>query len=130
MAEHKYAQLLRWIAEGKKLQWKASAGDWMSQSHEETLGEIASDMYGPGRYRLEPRTITINGREIEAPVQVDEVEESSWFIGDRGAVLPSEAYAKSYLCELAEIGRVFRSRDSAQAASDAITSLLLGKEAA
>lgn len=64
--EHKCAQVLRWIADGEEIQWQSSNGTWCEEEHGDALSSIAMDQYAPARYRLKPRTITVNGREIVA----------------------------------------------------------------
>lgn len=55
--EHPYAEVLRWIADGKAVQWKQSPGRWIDQDAESTLHEIADSLYNLGRYRLKPHSV-------------------------------------------------------------------------
>lgn len=66
--EHKYAQVLRWIADGKEIQWKLRNGEWIDQKHGPALEEIANEDWSPDHYRLKPRTIMIGDVECEAAV--------------------------------------------------------------
>lgn len=66
MTEHKYAQVLRWIADGKKVQWLDESGIWYDQDSWDSLEEIAFEKYPNYRYRLAPRTVKVGDVEIEA----------------------------------------------------------------
>ena len=66
---HPYADILRAIADGKNVQWQNSGGSWQNQSVSETLMEISNEEYSPARYRVAPRTITINGHEVPEPLR-------------------------------------------------------------
>lgn len=126
MAEHKYAQVLRWIADGKKVQWQGSSGVWMLQSHEESLQEIAADSYIPGRYRLAPRTITINGREIEAPIDQIKSGEPCYCTDVSGAMTAVRFSEEDIKHRFALVkGRLFSTPEAARDAFDAVTSLLI-----
>lgn len=67
--EHPYAHILRAIAGGQKIQWQDSLGRWLDQEEDITLHEIGRRELAPGRYRVKPRTITINGREVPEPLR-------------------------------------------------------------
>lgn len=67
---HKYAEVLKWIAEGKPLQVNLSSG-WGDCTAGYAIGCISKDyssllMPKPDDFRLKPETITING--VECPV--------------------------------------------------------------
>lgn len=66
--EHKYAQVLRWIASGEKLQWKPDEdGNWRDLSERDIIKRLAEGNAAPPEwFRLNPRTITVNGREVQA----------------------------------------------------------------
>lgn len=71
--EHPYAQVLRWIADGESIQADSNYdGHFLNVTCTKTLLEgiaegRASD---PDRFRLKPRTITINGHEVPEPMRV------------------------------------------------------------
>ena len=65
--KHPYADILIAIAEGKEVQFQTGNGTWLPQSVNATLYEIHHSQFGPGRYRIKPATITINGCEVEKP---------------------------------------------------------------
>lgn len=69
-AEHPYASILRAIADGLEVQWNDPYGNWGSQNDGTTLIEIVEALYPPGRYRIKPRTVTVNGIELPAPETV------------------------------------------------------------
>lgn len=62
-----YADVLRGIAEGKEVEWR-SEHTWKAASAPEALEWIADRLYRPDELRIKPDTITINGREVPAPV--------------------------------------------------------------
>lgn len=66
--KHPYADILIAIAEGKEVQFQTGNGTWLPQSVNATLYEIHHSQFGPGRYRIKPATININGVEVEGPV--------------------------------------------------------------
>jgi len=90
--EHKYAQVLRWIADGKDVQARLP-GSEVSGEFESLIGNFNAWNYADDwkqcllsgdfgghewEFRIKPRTITVNGREIVA--------------GEREALQPDECY--------------------------------------
>lgn len=69
MTEHKYAHILRAIADGNVVQWRDSNGEWNDESENTILREVVNEDYSPERYRVKPDTITINGVEVPEPVR-------------------------------------------------------------
>lgn len=70
--EHKYAQVLRWIADGEEVQGKITAGSWadlqnFSEEHSTAILKGDPHPFSNYEFRLKPRTITVNGREIVEP---------------------------------------------------------------
>lgn len=64
--EHKYAQVLRWIADGETFQCVTTEG-YLDCDSGFVIRLIASgNSAPPDKFRLKPRTITVNGREIVA----------------------------------------------------------------
>lgn len=80
--EHKYAQVLRWIADGESIQVKTNRGVFVDLDESQVQGTLRNIGGGlcvePEDFRLKPRTITVNGREIVA--------------GEREALQPAESY--------------------------------------
>ena len=67
MAEHKYAQVLRWIADCERIQFKYHANGWCDESYSDVLGKVVAGTVEPERFRIAPRTIIVNGVEVPAP---------------------------------------------------------------
>ena len=67
--EHKYAQVLRWIADGKKVEGRTAGtmNEWCDVTDWNDTA-LSATVRGEWDYefRLKPRTITVNGREIVA----------------------------------------------------------------
>ena len=68
--EHKYAQVLRWIADGKKVEGRTAGtmNEWCDVTDWNDTA-LSATVRGEWDYefRLKPRTITVNGREIVEP---------------------------------------------------------------
>lgn len=67
--QHQYANILRAIADGEEIEWQRSNGCWEYQGLDQTFAEIANNAYSPNRYRVKPKTITINGFEVPEPLR-------------------------------------------------------------
>lgn len=121
--EHKYAQALRWLADGEILQVQLSDDpDWYSLEDlsEEAHAEFIAGYDGFG-FRLKPKTILVGDREIEAPV----MSGPGYFITDSGQVF--RWFAELGLnpqVDLQKLGRVYATEEAARAAQEAITALL------
>ena len=67
--EHKYAQVLRWIADGKKVEGRTAGtmNEWCDVTDWNDTA-LSATVRGEWDYefRLKPRTIKVNGREIVA----------------------------------------------------------------
>ena len=66
---HPYATSLRAIADGVVIQFDEHEGHWSVQGAAATLIEISDEEFYPCRYRIKPRTITINGHEVPEPIR-------------------------------------------------------------
>lgn len=125
--EHKYAQVLRWIADGEIVQWQAGNGSWELQCHAETLDEISSQRYGVGRYRIAPKTIKIGNREVEAPIVNPHEGQRVWrwaaTLGDADSFVFTAD--KTAMDNAAKAGMFFETEAAARAAHEAITALVL-----
>lgn len=66
--EHKYAKVLRWIADGENVLGSLDGGGEGEFPHDFSPNSIQHVLLGkPGWiFRLKPRTITVNGREVQA----------------------------------------------------------------
>lgn len=83
--EHKYAQVLRWIADGERIQHKHCRG-WMGCDNQRLLVLISSGAAdNPASYRLAPRTIRVNGVEVPAPESVAPEKGITYYVPDPSA---------------------------------------------
>lgn len=130
MAENKYAQVLRCIADGEQVQFQNSAGIWEVQDWQITLEEIVDSEYGPGRYRRKPHTLTIAGQEIEAPLKEAISGQDVYATGGAGYISKMLFDGGGEQDIALANGRLFATPEAAKAAYDAITALLTGKDAA
>lgn len=128
--EHKYAQVLRWIADGKKIQWQSSDGTWCDECHKEALGSILDEGYVPSRYRLAPRTVKVGDVEIEAPAMDLEEDGTDYFwVTADGVVYGVLDKSAVFVGDLRKRGRLFSTREAAKAANDAWVKLMTQGEA-
>lgn len=67
--KHPYADVLIAIANGEKLQYQVSSGDWIDTTAEAALSEIANANPQLGKFRVKPKTININGIEVPEPLR-------------------------------------------------------------
>ena len=84
MTEHKYAAILRAIADGKEIQRKFDSGSWVALSPERAMEEISSRAFSPLSYRIKPETITINGNEVPKPLTKMPPTDETVFFPDFG----------------------------------------------
>lgn len=133
MAEHKYAQALRWLADGKEVEVRwGSRPEWLPLSNR---NEIVNDeiMRGAGGYefRLKPRTVKIGSREVEAPVLEPVLEPGtpgSVWTWNSDYCRPSEHPDRSCVAtEQYALGLCFATEEACRAAHDAIHALLRGE---
>lgn len=134
--EHKYAQVLRWIADGETVEWKFDNSEWVPLVNvnvtNHTLGLLLKNEWADGyKFRIKPRTIMIGSLEVEAPVKLGELEsKEAWILTTAGCVEPVDKFSELYVREACKTGFVFAKKQDAEKARDAITALLTGKEAA
>lgn len=74
--EHKYAQVLRWIADGEKIQ--VNVNGWTTLSKEGALRHILTGTHN--EFRLAPRTIIVNGVEVPAPEVVKPQRGTKYYV--------------------------------------------------
>lgn len=80
--EHKYAQVLRWIADGEDVQFHYEVSGWTTESCVAILEAVAAQTYPANLFRLKPRTITVNGREIVAGETVEPSFGTKYYAAD------------------------------------------------
>lgn len=103
MAEHKYAQVLRWIADGEKIQ--VDVNGWTTCSAEGVLRHILTGTHN--RFRLAPRTIIVNGVEVPAPEMVAPERGVQYLIPS----LSKESLYRSYVWYGGEFDKQMLDRD-------------------
>ena len=121
--EHKYAQALRWMADGEivQIKWERSGG-WlpMNARNEYVNDQVLRGLDGY-EFRLKPKTIRIGDREIEAPV----MSGPGYYFTNHGDVFRWFDDAKlNPPADLQKLGRVYATEEAARAAQEAITALL------
>lgn len=82
-----YAEVLRAIADGRAVQMPTySRESWAEISPANVLPLIANRKTSPDQFRIKPDTITINGREVPAPIKVALKDgQDYWYAGLGGA---------------------------------------------
>lgn len=66
MTQHPQAEILRAIADGKEVQYRSEVtGDWLD-CHLFTIAR-----HPDWTFRIKPKTLSINGREFECPIELD-----------------------------------------------------------
>lgn len=106
-----------------------TATPWERWQHSCPGHEWSPCLSSPGwalthEYRRKPRTITVGGREIEAPIESLSERKEGWFCGVDGQPRLVSGYDRSLESHLCMNGRVFSSSAAALAAYQAVTALL------
>lgn len=80
--EHKYAQVLRWIADGEEVQ-HFRLGQWRHVTAELLLSMIAGGVHEDlANFRVKPNTVMCNGVEVPAPESVAPAVGTIYFVPD------------------------------------------------
>lgn len=133
MAGHKHAALMAEYAKDaaetdrpwERWQFANSRDEWVD------LNNVGPSWDAEMEYRRKPRTLTIAGKTIEAPLVNAAHGSDAYACSAAGAVnhitcnINSEEHADALTN-----GRLFATPEAAKAAYDAITALLTGKDAA
>jgi hypothetical protein len=70
--EHSHAELLRWIAGSKEIEWERSADVWVTISHRELFYALSDSIDPMSKFRLKPeppKTIRIGDFDVPKPLQ-------------------------------------------------------------
>lgn len=130
MTEHKYAQVLRWIADGKRVQGKSiDSSEWVDVKEWGAYKFQLAFQDGEGGYqfRLVPRTVKVGDVEIEAPLDSAAHGSTAYFCDDFGAAHEIGVMLGSmHHAALLQSGRLFSSAEAAEAAHAAWVKLMRG----
>lgn len=81
--EHPYADILRAIADGETIQVATNSDGWLNVMSKYLIRDIGMDeAQDPRKYRIKPKTININGHEIEAPLLVAPKQHEPYWMAD------------------------------------------------
>lgn len=130
MTEHKYAQVLRWIADGKEVQTKFLDGSWVDVkcfADKKLASMLRNEFHASDEFRLAPRTVKVGDVEIEPPLSECQEGEKVFVRLVDGEVAALDFYkASSYCVGMLEAGRLFRTPEAAEAAHAAWVKLMRG----
>lgn len=130
MTEHKYAQVLRWIADGKQVQCKADWNDHFSQItdvlNENGLIALLNGTLDGFEFRLAPRTVKVGDVEIEAPIT--DFSEDAWYFAPDGSAHHVSSWNSEWTHIAFEMRMLFSSKEAAEAAHAAWVKLMRGAE--
>lgn len=132
MAEHKYAQVLRWIADGKDVQARMLKAEYANFPGDFSMTSSESVLLGESgwEFRIKPRTIMIGDVECEAPVVLTSAEEvldlpcPHYFFTMNGEVFSAEDRTEFAVLTISRNGFLYASKEAAIAARDATKKLL------
>lgn len=118
MKEHPHAKILRAIADGKNVQSLNESGHWADAS----LYELA--IWPKLKYRVEPETITINGREVPEPVREPSPSAEYWCVDLHSTMFTHrhDFYNDETLKYCLKLGLVHLTREAAIAHAEALLS--------
>lgn len=126
MTEHRYAAILRAIADGKSVQLSVPPGKWHNVTEGNALFYIYQGDYTPERFRVKPETININGYEVPKPLDFMPEESALVYWPDftyEGMVESVEVgYYPEVLSELLKNGLLHLTKEAAEAHAKALIS--------
>lgn len=70
------------IAEGKRIELRAFASEWVVQDSAKVLRDIAWQRYAPARYRVAPEIININGFKVAGPLREAPAVGSMYYVAE------------------------------------------------
>lgn len=131
MTEHKYAQVLRWIADGKYRNVQCKTGGM------EKFAFIGNVLNGMGltnlligelpegyEFRLAPHTVKVGDVEIEAPIA--EFSKDAWYFEPDGSAYQVSSFTSGWIHLAVESRMLFSSKEAAEAAHAAWVKLMRG----
>ena len=128
--EHPYAEVLRWIAAGERVEWLSPDGDWREQDAEQNLNEVANADFAPSAYRIKPRTITIGKYVVAEPMKVAPAEGTQYWglqPGNEGGLYHDYWSDCPFEHLRIKSGMCWLKQEDAELAAKAITELLTDK---
>ena len=129
---HRYAEVLRWIADGEVVQHRlpnSEASEWSDFCLDDDACRrlIKGTLNSLWEFRLKPRTVKIGSREVEAPVLEPGDRQMVW-CWDSEFNKPEQLYADGGVAEPQfKLGLCFATEEACRAAHDAIHALLRGE---
>ena len=131
--EHKYADVLRWVAEGKHVECRVHSNNpWARWPNDFSDEQIALVVQGLGVYefRVAPETVLIGEYECEAPVLKPSPRQNVWHYSPGTKEVSCFPYVETipWMVNLANSGMLFPSKESALKANKAIAKLLKGEK--
>lgn len=129
MIEHKYAQVLRWIAEKKKVQSVHERGELWGNfpedfTHDAVAGVLSEQ---PGwSFRLAPRTVKVGDVEIEAALNEPYINDRVCYIDNYGECRTESFSGSRVHTFYKNSGLLFSTPDAAEAAHAAWVKLMRG----
>lgn len=131
MTEHKYAYAMRWIADGKRVDGKSiDASEWVNVKEWGAYKFQLAFQDGEDGYefRLAPRTVKVGDVELEAPRSECQEGEEVFVLRSDGSVISVDFYKTENCVALLEAGRIFHTRQAAEAAHAEWVKLMRGAE--
>lgn len=79
--QHPYAEILRAIADGKKIQTKLE-GEWIDRSYPMALQDISLNRVDQNSIRIKPKTIRIGEYDVPEPLRVAPKYAETYYLSD------------------------------------------------
>lgn len=127
---HRYAEALRWIADGKDVQFSHPDIHGWQDLTRLSQPALSSFFAGEGgwEFRLKPRTVKIGSREVEAPVlEPVEGQEVYWTAASGTENSGVFLGGNELMVNRARSGSLFASEEAARAAHEAVAALMRGE---